>query len=222
MIRKIISMLLIILMSIPYTACNKHIDSETSGFDSKVVSIADGDTLTVLAFNNKRIRIRLSGIDTPEKSQDFGTEAKQALFFKIFDKTVRIKSHGKDRYGRTLGDIYLGDRWINLEMVSEGYAWHYKKYSKDQYLAQAELNARKVRKGLWADSNSIPPWEYRRGVKFKYSKISGKSQEKATITYWLNTSSGTRHNSNCQYYENTKKGRLCLKKEGKACGICGG
>ena len=196
--------------------------SIASGFEGKVISIADGDTVTVLTTDKQQIKIRLSGIDTPERSQAYGTKAKQALSSKIFGKTVNVKDHGKDRYGRTIGDIYLGNRWINLEMVEEGFAWHYKQYSKNQKLAQAEVNARRALKGLWVDSSPIPPWEYRRGAKSGSSKASGKSQDKAITGYWLNTSSGSRHNSNCRYYENTSKGRPCGEKEGKPCGICGG
>jgi micrococcal nuclease len=98
----------------------------------KVVSIADGDTLTVLTPEKQQIKVRLSGIDTPERKQAFGTQAKQALSSKVFSKTIRVRDNGKDRYGRTLGDLYLGERWINLELVSEGCAWHYKAYSKDK------------------------------------------------------------------------------------------
>ncbi len=133
-----------------------------------------------------------------------------------------MTDHGKDRYGRTLGDIYLGERWINLEMVSEGYAWHYKAYSKDKKLAAAEVVARKGKKGLWADSDPVPPWEYRKAGSKSTSSKSDTSKPKAVTGYWLNTSSGTRHNSNCRYYENTKRGKPCGKAEGRPCGTCGG
>ena len=138
----------------------------------------------------------------------------------MFGKQVQVKTSGKDRYGRTIGDIYLGERWINLEMVQEGWAWHYKACSKGKK-AQAEVNARRAMRGLWVDSNPVPPWGFRRGGKTGASKQSDKSN-KAIIGYWLNESSGVRHNSNCRYYENTKLGRACRKGEGKACGNCGG
>ena len=189
-------------------------------FEGKIVAIADGDTLTVLSpTTHQQIEVRLSGIDTPEKSQAFGLNAKKALSAKVFGKTIEVKSSGKDRYGRTIGDIYLGKRWINLEMVSEGLAWPYKQYSKDTQLANAEVVARRARRGLWADSDPVPPWEFRRG-----GKVSNKSSKKqAPITgYWLNTSSGTRHNSNCRHYKNTKRGKPCGESAGKPCGMCGG
>jgi micrococcal nuclease len=131
----------------------------------KVISIADGDTLTVLTANKQQIKVRLSGIDTPERKQAFGTKAKQALSSKVHGRTVRVKDNGKDRYKRTLGDVFLGERWINLELVKEGYAWHYKAYSKDKRLAQAEVEARSAKRGLWVDGKPVPPWEFRRGGK---------------------------------------------------------
>lgn len=190
--------------------------------EGKVIAIADGDTLTILTTEKQQIKIRLAGIDTPERKQAFGTQAKQALSTKVFGKTVRVKDNGQDQYKRTLGDIYLGDRWINLEMVSEGFAWHYKAYSKDQKLALAEINARKVKAGLWNDASPIPPWEFRKSSKSDRAKAPKKPAEKAIIGYWLNTSTGVRHNSNCKHYEHTKKGKPCKKSEGTPCGICGG
>jgi endonuclease YncB( thermonuclease family) len=198
------------------------------GLTGKVISIADGDTLTVLTANKQQIKVRLSGIDTPEKAQAYGTKAKQALSTKVYGKVVEVKDHGKDRYGRTIGDIYLGKRWINLEMVQEGWAWHYKAYSKDERIAQAEQKARTARKGLWAEANPTPPWDFRSAQRSGSSSAgssSGASEKQiddATMSYWLNTSSNVRHNSGCRYYKNTKKGRACRKDEGKACGICGG
>ena len=192
-----------------------------SAFEGKVISIADGDTLTVLTATKQQIKVRLAGIDTPEKSQAFGMKAKQALSQKVFGKTVEVKSSGKDRYGRTIGNIHLGKRWINLEIVEEGWAWHYKAYSKDRQLAQAEVNARRAMRGLWVDSNPVPPWEFRRGGNERSSK-SPKTPDKAITGYWLNESSGVRHNSNCHNYKNTKRGRACRKDEGRAGGCCGG
>lgn len=187
----------------------------------KVISIADGDTCTVLTSSREQIKIRLAGIDTPEKSQAYGTKAKQALSSKIYNKTVRIAGQSKDRYGRVIADIYVGKRWVNLEMVKEGWAWHYKRYSKDSQLAAAETQAKKLKKGLWKDSDPTPPWDYRRGGSSSGSKSSVKKAA-AVTGYWLNTSSNKRHNSNCRNYHNTKRGRPCGPYEGSACGLCGG
>ena len=73
-----------------------------------------------------------------------------------------MKWKEKDRYGRILGDVHLGERHINLEMVQDGMAWHYKTYSKAKNLADAEDAARKAKKGLWADKSPEPPWEFRK------------------------------------------------------------
>ena len=132
------------------------------GLTGKVVSIADGDTLTVLTEDKQQVKVRLSGIDTPEKNQAYGTQAKQMLSGKVFGYVVRVEDHGKDQYGRTLGDVYLGDLWINYEMVKGGWAWHYKQYSDDERLAKAEKEARLARRGLWAGPNPMPPWDFRR------------------------------------------------------------
>ena len=128
----------------------------------KVVSIADGDTVTVLDTEKVQHKIRLQGIDAPEKAQAFGAKSKERLSEKIGEKEVVVKWKDKDRYGRVLGEIYLGDRHINLEMVQDGMAWHYKQYSNSNELAEAEESARKSEKGLWADKESVPPWEYRK------------------------------------------------------------
>lgn len=192
-------------------------------FQAKVVAIADGDTCTVLTADNTQIKIRLAGIDTPEKSQAFGTKAKQALSDKVFGQTVDVKEQSKDRYGRTVADLYLGTRWVNLEMVTEGWAWHYKQYSKDKQLAAAEQVARMGKLGLWADKTPQPPWEFRAD-----GKVEPRAQPQTSIQqpveggYWLNTNGNTRHNSGCKYFNNTKNGRSCSKDEGKACGMCGG
>lgn len=128
----------------------------------KVVGVSDGDTITVLDAEKKTHKIRLQHIDTPERKQSFGTKAKQMLSDKVFGKEVRIERHSKDRYGRTIGVVYLGSRCINLEMVQEGWAWHYKQFSKSSEYAEAEKAAKKKKLGLWQDTNPIPPWEFRK------------------------------------------------------------
>ena len=94
-------------------------------FTGKVVGVADGDTITVL-HNKQQHKIRFQHIDCPESTQAFGAKAKQALSEKVFGKTVTVKWDEMDRYKRILGDVYLGKRWINAEMVQNGMAWHYK------------------------------------------------------------------------------------------------
>jgi len=129
----------------------------------KVVSIADGDTITVLDAEKVQHKIRLEGIDSPEKGQAFGTKAKENTSKLVGEQEVVVKWEKKDRYGRILGDVHLGDRHINLEMVQEGQAWH----SQAKALADAEDEARKAKKGLWADKSPEPPWEFRKRAREK-------------------------------------------------------
>lgn len=128
----------------------------------KVVSIADGDTITVLDADKVQHKIRLQGIDAPEKKQAFGTKSKELMGEKVAGQEVVVTWTEKDRYGRVLGEVMIGTRHINLEMVQEGMAWHYKQYSKSKELAAAEDEARMAKKGLWADKEPVPPWEFRK------------------------------------------------------------
>ena len=136
----------------------------------KVVSIADGDTITVLDAAKVQHKIRLQGIDAPEKKQAFGTKSKVLMSEKVGGEEVVVQWKEKDRYGRILGEVMVGKRHINLEMVQDGMAWHYTTYSKSKELAKAEDEARKAKKGLWADKEPVPPWEYRKTEREKQKK----------------------------------------------------
>ena len=135
-------------------------------YPARVVGITDGDTLTILKVDHTQVRIRLFGIDAPETGQDFGSRAKQAASEMAFGKDVTIKERDHDRYGRTVAEVILPDgRSLNREMVRLGMAWFYKKYAPaDRDLAEAELEARIARRGLWSQPNPIPPWDWRHGT----------------------------------------------------------
>jgi endonuclease YncB( thermonuclease family) len=136
---------------------------EIQTLTGKVVHVADGDTVTVLDADKVQHKIRLHGIDAPEKGQAFGTKAKEALAEKVHEKTVRVVWKEKDRYGRIVGDVHLGDRNINIEMVQDGFAWWYRAYApKSKTLEAAEAEAQKEKRGLWHDKNPEPPWEFRK------------------------------------------------------------
>ncbi len=132
-------------------------------FAGKVVGVSDGDTITVLYQGNKQYKIRLQHIDCPETAQDFGGKARKILSEKVFGKVVTVKWEEMDRYKRILGDVYIGKQWVNLVMVQEGMAWHYKYYSKDATVAAAESRARAAKVGIWSMPNPTPPWDFRRG-----------------------------------------------------------
>jgi len=126
----------------------------------KVISIADGDTITILV-DNRPIKIRLAEIDAPEKSQDYGMKAKQYIGNLIFGKEVRVKVVDRDRYGRMVGRVYLDRLDVNADIVEHGYAWAYMKYLKDRNLVRLEALAKNNKRGLWASANPVPPWEWR-------------------------------------------------------------
>jgi len=130
-------------------------------FSGKVVSVLDGDTIDAL-HNGQAERIRLNGIDCPEKGQPYGKTAKRFLADLVAGKTVTIHTHGLDRHKRTIGDVLLPDGTnANRELIKAGLAWWYRKYSKDESLGALEAEAREAKRGLWADPNPIPPWVYR-------------------------------------------------------------
>jgi endonuclease YncB( thermonuclease family) len=131
----------------------------------KVVGVHDGDTLTGLTAEKEQVKVRMDAIDAPELKQPFGQSSKKALSDKVFGKQVTVTTKKKDRYGRTVGHVLLGKRDINLEMLEEGMAWHYRQYSKNQRLQQAEDEARAKKKGLWSDPNPAAPWDWRKSEK---------------------------------------------------------
>ena len=134
----------------------------------KVVGVTDGDTVTVLDASKTQHTIRLAGIDAPEKKMPFGQSAKEHLSDLVFSKDVKVETSKKDRYGRSVGNIFVDGRDANLAMVTAGMAWHYKQYEREQsasdrqLYASAEEQARSLRAGLWRDDNPTPPWEYRK------------------------------------------------------------
>jgi endonuclease YncB( thermonuclease family) len=147
----------------------------------QVVGVADGDTITLLDKDQGTTKIRLHQIDAPEKKQDFGQRSKQSLSALIYGKEVRIDVADIDKYGRTIGKIWLGPMDINLEQVKLGMAWVYDKYATEPAYFAAERAARMSRIGLWNQPNPQPPWEYRhpnRGsesVPAKPPVVSGKT-----------------------------------------------
>ena len=117
----------------------------------------------MLTSSNEQVKVRLAGIDTPEKRQPFGNRAKQALSSLAFQKQALVEIETKDRYGRTVGIVFVNGQNVNTELVKQGMAWVYRKYNKDKALYELESRAKKERLGLWLDENPVPPWEWRRG-----------------------------------------------------------
>lgn len=137
-------------------------------FSGRVVGVSDGDTVTVLVRGHDQYRIRIEGIDAPEKKQAFGQKAKAMMSALVFGKDVAVEWSKKDRYGRTLGVVLVNGQDAGLELLRAGLAWHYKQYQREQSpedrerYSEAEESARAARIGLWAESEPVPPWEWRR------------------------------------------------------------
>lgn len=134
----------------------------------KVNKVTDGDTVNVLTSDNQTHKIRLSGIDAPEKSQGFGNKSKQALADEVYGKTVTVEFNKRDKYQRIVGKVIFNGKDVNLNQIKRGLAWHYKKYEGEQDVedrsiyANAEYLAQRDRVGLWAENNPVAPWDFRK------------------------------------------------------------
>jgi endonuclease YncB( thermonuclease family) len=133
-----------------------------------VVGVADGDTITVLDQQKNTYKIRLQGIDAPEKKQAFGEKSKQSLHDLVHSKQVRIEYDKEDKYGRIVGKVTVDDVDVCLQQLVLGMAWHYKKYQNEQSLSdralysETELKSKSLKLGLWSDDTPMPPWEFRK------------------------------------------------------------
>jgi micrococcal nuclease len=140
-------------------------------WSGKVAGITDGDTITVLHSKTlKDVKIRLYGIDTPEKAQAFGKKAKQFTSKMVYGKVVEVEVMDTDRYGRTVALVAVNKQILNEELLKAGYAWVYYKYCHEiicHAWADYQFAAKLDKRGLWADSNPIPPWEFRRKKRSK-------------------------------------------------------
>ncbi len=140
------------------TSCARAAD-----LTGRVVAIADGDTFTLLDRHSHQVRVRLAEIDTPEAGQPYSQRARQALSDMVFGRQVRVAIRDTDRYGRTVGRVYVAALDINAEMIRQGAAWVYRQYSTDPSLLRLETEARIARRGIWAlpEAERTPPWEWR-------------------------------------------------------------
>ncbi len=129
-------------------------------FTGKVVTVADGDTVTVLA-DRREVRVRLAGIDAPERGQPHARAARQSLASLVAGRTVTVHGRGQDVYGRLLGELRVDVLDVNAEQVRRGYAWVFRRYSHDPHLLALEAEAKAARRGLWQDPNPVEPWLWR-------------------------------------------------------------
>ena len=158
---------LTLLCALLLIACNNRSKNADAGLSGKVVAIADGDTFTLLLADNTTKKIRLHGVDAPERKQPFGTVARQRLSELIFSKPVSVQQTDVDQYGRVVGIAYVNGASVNEEMLRSGLVWHYTEYDKNPKWTQLEQDARRAKVGLWQDPHPVAPWEWRREQRAK-------------------------------------------------------
>ncbi|MDR2955960.1 MAG: thermonuclease family protein [Prevotella sp.] len=141
-----------------FFACNT--DSEI--ITGEVVSVADGDTFTMKTMTGERIKVRLYGIDAPERGQDFSNKSRQLLNDLCYGKIVDVHSQGYDQYDRLLGFVYIDGLNVNEEMVRQGLAWYYNHFVDDHRLDSLEQVAREKKLNIWSRKNPTNPYEYRK------------------------------------------------------------
>jgi len=135
---------------------------------ARVISVTDGDNLTVLDHDDKQVLIRLHGLDCPELEQPFGEQAKAFTSNHCFGKIIMYRMVGLDKFDRTIAVVYLEDgRELNLELLKAGLAWHLKHYLDRPEYAEAQEEAREAGVGLWGDKDPTPPWEWRKNRRNK-------------------------------------------------------
>lgn len=153
-----------VLMLMALLVCNANAAPVLQG---RVVGVSDGDSLTLLDAEKRQYKIRLQGIDAPEIKQAYGQKSKESLSKMVHGKTIQVHAYKKDRFGRTVGQVMLGDIDICLEQVRRGLAWHFKDYQDEQSAEdrerydRAEKQAREQGLGLWQDAAPVAPWVFR-------------------------------------------------------------
>jgi len=173
----------------------------------KVISVADGDTITILTSEKEQIKIRLSAIDTPEKKQAYGQKAKDFTSSMVAGKNVTIEKETIDKYGRTVAMVLIDGLNLNKEIVKQGHGWVYRKYCQKAFCGEwleLEREAREAKIGLWADSKPVPPWIWRHGEKNNdNSSVTSNSVAVSGGTggiYHGNQRSHVFHGSGCKDY----------------------
>lgn len=151
--KRTILFLMVLLASVPAAA---------NPFSGRVIGVMDGDTILVLTSGYEQMKVRLAEIDAPEKVQPFGERSKQALSALCFNKLAYVEVVDIDRYKRIVGKVSCEGIDANRSQVENGMAWVYRRYAKDLSLLPIEGMAKTGRRGLWADADPTPPWEWRK------------------------------------------------------------
>ena len=161
----IFKLLFLSIFSFIFLSCDLSSQAESNGRSGNVVKIIDGDTYDII-LDGRQTRIRMFGIDAPERGMDYYKVSKEYLGELCMNQLIHLDIVNTDRYGRIVAKSFLADgRELGAEMIRAGMAWHFKRYSDDEVLATLETTARENQVGLWSISNPIPPWDYRKRKK---------------------------------------------------------
>lgn len=169
---------------------------------ARVERVDDGDTLRVV-MNGRQVRVRIFGVDAPELDQPYGREALDVARRLLADRTVTVIERDTDPYDRLVASLSVEGRDIGAELVRAGAAWHFTQFSDSAALAVAEREARAARRGLWADANPTPPWEYRGEQRANGTGRSARSSSRAAAAgdYHGNVSSRVFHARGCDQFD---------------------
>ena len=201
--------------------------SPAYAWTGKVVGVSDGDTVKVLK-DGKQVKIRLYGIDTPEKGQPFGNKAKKFTTNFAANKMADVKPVDTDRDGRIVGLVTVYGKSLNKALIRSGYAWVYRDYCKESFCyewTKLEYIAKKAKAGLWIQPNPIPPWKWRRAKKDK-STSTPAFKGGSVFTYHGNINNHVFHRPSCKYYscrnctKDFKNRKEAIINGYKPCGIC--
>ena len=155
---------------------------DAAEFHGRVVGVPDGDSLVVLDDRRRPHRVRLAGVDAPEKGQRFSNRSRAHLSALVRRQSVVVIWHKRDSYDRLVGVVYREDRDVNLEQIRAGYAWWYRAYAAEQSYdsrrsyESAELEARQQRRGLWIDNRPVPPWKWRKRSAQGHARMHRRSR----------------------------------------------
>lgn len=135
----------------------------SADINGRIVRVLDGDTVEILGEGNQLTRVRLAGIDAPEKNQPFGQRSRQELSSMVAQRIVNVTGEDEDRYGRLLGTVWLGTKDVNAEQIRKGLAWAYRYHGKPVRVDYATLEdeARRQASGLWSVPGQTEPWRWR-------------------------------------------------------------
>lgn len=194
----------------------------------KVVSIADGDTITILDSANKQHKIRLQGIDAPESNQPFGAVSGKHLGALVHERQATVEYSKLDKYGRVVGKVIVEGKDVCLEQLRAGLAWFYREYQNElsepdrKAYADAEAEAKAAKRGLWSESNPVAPWEFRHPVATPASSTAKTEQDKEETVYITKTGKKY-HREDCRYLSRSKiaiKRKDAIARGYTPCSVC--